>query len=247
MLDFRVRQQRAQRLILKRGEAAIQLVPTRRVRAPRPRIAAVRAGDLDIIDTGNHPPDVGHGLRRGCVGRRVDQLDVRRQRKRDADQAVLTQIAEVGGMDAVDAKVVGVDRPEERIVGAGIAFAPQNKSLEPRLCVRRRELEVVLRHVAVGARTAVAVEPMRVTIQESEQAANDRRARLATALAVGVDGAGRRVGPEQRAWQRQGNANKERPDGSLYRVHRSPLESAWVVGRNRIDGRRSVRQPTFRA
>ena len=39
------------------------------------------------------------------------------QRERDADQTVLTQIAEVGGGIAVGPEVVGVDGPEQRIVG----------------------------------------------------------------------------------------------------------------------------------
>jgi hypothetical protein len=69
--------------------------------------------------------------------------------------------------------------------------------------------------VAVGARTAVAVESKQVTIKESEYAPKYRSARFTAALAVGVFAVRRRVGPEQGAYKRKKDIDKERPDGSL--------------------------------
>ena len=86
--------------------------------------------------------------------------------KRDPDQAVLAEVAEVARVVAVDAEIVRVDRPEQRIVGVGIRSAPQLQKLEPRLHIGGRQLEMVRRHVAVGARAAVAIQPFQPPIEE---------------------------------------------------------------------------------
>ena len=108
--------------------------------------------------------------------------DVRRQREGDPDEAVLAKIAEVAGVVAVGPEVVGVDRPEQRIVGVGIPLAPALQELEPRLDVGRRQLEVVGRHVAVGAGAAVAAQAIQLPVEERAQAARDGVAGLAAAV-----------------------------------------------------------------
>ena len=179
--------QRGERLVLQRVDAAVELVAAAPVRAAvGDRPDAVGAGDLDVEDRGNRAPDVGDGLAgraRRCRARNrraaVEQLDVRGQRDRDPDQAVLRQVGEVVRGRAVDAKVVGVDRAKERIVDAG-----RGHLREPRLRGGRGQLEVLRIHVAVGTRAAVAAQAGERPVVEVRLAATDR----------GVDRRGRRRG-----------------------------------------------------
>ena len=131
--------QRAERLVLQRVDAAVELVAAARVRPSRRRGSdAIGAGDVDVEDRGNRAPDVGDGLAgraRRCRARdrrpAVEQLDVRRQRDRDANQAVLRQVGEVVRGRAVDAEVIGVDRAEQRIVDAGRRSSAQTLPARP--------------------------------------------------------------------------------------------------------------------
>src|SRR4030095_14959156 len=54
------------------------------------------------------------------------------------------------------AKIIGMDRPKQRIARLRIELAPPLEQLESRLRARRRELEIVGRHVAVSARASAA-------------------------------------------------------------------------------------------
>jgi hypothetical protein len=157
---LRMANERSECLLLQRAEPAIQLVSTCGVRAARPRVCVVETGQLDVVDGRNHTPDIHQRFARWRVRRRVDQPDVRRQRKCDPNQAVLAQVAEITCRHPVRAEVIGIDRPEERVVGLGIELAPPLEQLKSRLRARGRELEIVGRHVAVGARPSVAVQAM---------------------------------------------------------------------------------------
>ena len=64
---------------------------------------------------------------------------------------------------ADDPEVVGVDRPEQRIVGLRIEAPPPLQQLESRLDAGRGQLEAVRRHVAVGAGAAVPLETGRAS------------------------------------------------------------------------------------
>ena len=83
----------------------------------------------------------------------IEELDVRGQRERDANQAVLDQVGEVLRGCAADAEIVGVDRAEQRIVDACRGHLRQ-----PGLRGCRRELEVLGLHVAVGTGAAIAAQ-----------------------------------------------------------------------------------------
>ena len=100
----------------------------------------------------------------------IEQLDIRGERDRDPDQAVLRQVGEVVRGGAVGAKVVGVGRAKERIVDAGCGHVR-----EPRLRGSRRQLEVLRIHVAVGACAAVAPQAGQRPVVEVRLAATDRR------------------------------------------------------------------------
>ena len=88
------------------------------------------------------------------------------------------------GALAVGPEIVRVDRPEQRIVGPRIPSAPPLEELEPRLDARRRQLELVGRHVAVGARAPVRAQPVQAAVEERAEAADDGVARLAAAVGV---------------------------------------------------------------
>jgi hypothetical protein len=120
-LHLRVIGESAEGLFLQCRDPAVQLVAAGRVRAARPHDAEVGARERDVVDRWNAPPHVHERLRRRQIGRRIDQSDVGWQREGDPDEAVLTEIAEIRGVLAVDPEIVRIDRPEQRIVGTGIA------------------------------------------------------------------------------------------------------------------------------
>ena len=130
---------------------------------------------------------------------------IRRQRKWDPNQAVLAQVAEITCRVPVAAEVIGIDRPEERIVCLRIELAAPLEQLKSRLRARRRELEIVGRHVAVGARPSVAVQAMYAPVHEGAEPTRDRIARLRTAIewAFGFDA-------NLRALRRRGPADAHR-------------------------------------
>ena len=99
----------------------------------------------------------------------------------DADQAILPKVAEVAGGFVIGAKVVRIDRPEQRIVEVGIEPLQQLHQPETGLDARWRQLEMVRRHVAVGAGAPVAIQATQAAVEERQPASNDGRARLATA------------------------------------------------------------------
>ena len=181
-LDLRVIGERAERLLLKRRDAGVQLVAAGLVRAARPRDAIVRAGEGDIVDRRHAPPHVHERLGRRHVGRRIDEPDVRWQREGDPDEAVLAKIAEIAGALAVDPEIIRVDRPEQRIVGIGIAPPPPLEELEPRLDAGGRELEIVRRHVAVGARAPVRAQSSSLRSKNARRPRSDGVAGLAAAV-----------------------------------------------------------------
>ena len=190
VLNLGVRLERPEGLLLEIGEPAVQLVTTSWVRAAEPWVFEVITRQLDVIDGGNHPPHVDAALTRRQVGRRIDEPDVRRQIERDPNQAVLPQIAEIVGVLAVRAEVVGVDRPEQRIVGLRIESSEETQKPESLFDVRRRELKMVRGHVAIGAGAAVSVQAAQASIQERQPAADNRSARLAPAVGGSSTGAG---------------------------------------------------------
>jgi len=195
--------ERGERLVLQRVDARVELVAAPLVRAPRPgRSSEVGAGDLHVEDRRNRTPHVGDGLR-GRQGRgrarngrpAVEQLHVGRQRDADADEAVLRQVGEVVRGSAVAPEVVGVDGAEERVV--------DTRAGHPNEARRGRgggELEALGRHVAIGARTAVAAEARKGPVVEVRLSAaearidwgvrhaRDRLARIGRTLVAVVDG-----------------------------------------------------------
>ena len=182
VLDLGVVRERAQRLLLECRDAGVQLVAALLVRAAQPCDAIIRASEGDIVDRRHAPPHVHERLGRRRVRRWIDQPDIRRQREGDPDETVLPQIAEITGTVAVGAEIIGVDRPEQRIVGIGIELPPQLKQPEPRLDTRWRELEIVGGHVAVGARASVTAQTLESPVEERAEAACDRVAGLAAAV-----------------------------------------------------------------
>jgi hypothetical protein len=178
VLDLGMIRQRAQRLVLKRRHAGIELESAEGVRQARPRVGIAGPGQRDVVDTGYAAPDVHERLARREVGRGVDEPDVRRQREGDPDETVLAQIAEVVRLVAVGPEIVGVDRPEQRIVRVRIEYPHQLQESKSRFDVGRRQLEAVGRHVTVGARAAVGAQTAQPAIEERDSAAHDRVAWL---------------------------------------------------------------------
>ena len=167
----------AQRLVLQRVDAAVELITSPRVRASGRRgIDAIGAGDGDIADRGHGAPDVGDRFagraRRGRARHRrpaVEKLDVCGQRDRDANQAVLCQVREIVCGRSVDAEIIGIDGAEEWIVNAG-----RDHLRKPSLRRRRRQLEVLGVHVAVGARPAIAPQAGEGSVVEVRLASTER-------------------------------------------------------------------------
>src|SRR5690349_15768366 len=119
-----MRLKRGERLRLQRVEAAVKLVPAAWIwPAQRRRSGAIGARDFGVEYRGNGTPDVGDRsvgrasrCRAGHFRAAVEELDVRRQRDRDANQAVLCEVGEVVRSSAVDAEIIRVDRAKQRIV-----------------------------------------------------------------------------------------------------------------------------------
>src|SRR4030095_1457942 len=100
------------------------------------------------------------------VGGWIDQADIRRQRERHPNQAVLAQVSEISRRVAIGSEIIGVDRPEQRVVCLRIELATPSKELKSRLGTYRRELETVGGHVAVGTRASVAVQTVKAPSHE---------------------------------------------------------------------------------
>ena len=147
------------------------------------------------------------------MGGRIDQPHVRRQRENDADQAILPQVAVVARLLAIDAKVVGVDRPEQRIVGMGVVASPLLQELEPALHGGGSQPELFGRHVTVATGAPIAVESRQVAVEEGEEPAKDRSAGFPATPLVGALAGCRRVRPGQGTCQR--NIEKECANSSL--------------------------------
>jgi hypothetical protein len=180
--NLRMIGQRTERLLLKGPHTCVQLVSTEEVRTACPGIRAVWSGEGDVVDRRHHPPDVHERFGRRRVGRRIDEPHVRRQRERDPDESVLTKIAEVARVFAIGPEIIRINWPEQRVVGLWIESTEPLQQAEPRLSAGRRELELVRRHVAVGARAAVGVETSQSPIEERAKAADDRVAWFASAV-----------------------------------------------------------------
>jgi len=114
----------------------------------------------------HHAPHIGEALCGRAVRRGVDHAHVRRERQRHANERVLPKRREIAGLIAVDPEVVGVDRPEQRIVRVRIVRSTQHEDAKPLLDRCGRELEFIGRHVAVGARATVAVQAVETPIDE---------------------------------------------------------------------------------
>ena len=183
LLQLRVVGQGTESLLLERRDPSVELIPARVVRPARPGVRAVRPRQRHVVDARHGAPHIHERLAREAIGGGVDEPDIGRQREDDPDQAVLAKVAVVVGALAVDPEVVGIDRPEQRVVRAAIPAAPQLQEPEPRLDAGRRQLEVIRRHVTVGARTSIPDQSARLAIEERQQAANDSIAGLAIAVA----------------------------------------------------------------
>jgi hypothetical protein len=146
---LRMRNEGAPSLLLQRAKPPIMLVSTLPVwserilsenRCPhvrRPdRIHRVGASDRDVGYRHDGAPQIDERLVRRTTCRRIDHLDVVRKRHRDPNEPVLDQVRVVARVVAVDAEVVGVDRPEERIVGSLAVRESIVQRIEP--CLRRR-------------------------------------------------------------------------------------------------------------
>ncbi len=125
------------------------------------------------------------GLVRWLAGHRIEQSDIRRQRKRDAHEPVLDQIGKVAGVVAVHPEVVGIHRPEQGVVRVLVDFALGNQRLEPGARGRRRELKAVRRHMTVGTRASVAAEGLEISVVECRTPARHLVARPLLAVELG--------------------------------------------------------------
>jgi hypothetical protein len=114
-------------------------------------LLSIGSGDGDIQDGSDRAPKVNESLVRRLIGGRVDELDVGRQRNRDADQPVFHQVRKVRCILAVHSKVVGINRTKEGIVSVLVVGQPGEEGLEARLYGRRGELEAFGGHVTIGA------------------------------------------------------------------------------------------------
>jgi hypothetical protein len=83
----------------------------------------------------------------------------------------------------VHAEVIGVDWAKERVVRCWVESKTELKQLVSSFDVRRRQLEAVNRHVAVGARAAVALKALDFPIQKCVEAG----CRASTLLAGAVN------------------------------------------------------------
>ncbi len=181
-LQLRMIRQRTERLFLQRRHPRIHLIATRRVRAARPGVRPVGSGQRHVIDGRNGAPHIHEGLARHRIGGRIDEFDLRRQREDDPDQPVLAEVAEVVGALAVGPEIVRIDRPEQRIVRLRIPQSYELQKPVPRVDAGRRQLEMVGRHVAVGARAPVPRQAVRPAIEERKQASDDGVAGFTTAV-----------------------------------------------------------------
>ena len=203
-----MRLERSQRLLLQCAKPRVKLVATHGVRTPWPRILAVEPRQLDVVDGRHHPPHIDFGLGRWQVGQRIDEPDLAVEWKGqpDPDEAVLPQIAEIVGVLTIRVEIVGVDRPEQRIVCVRIESPQQLEEPESCLDARWRELEVVRRHVAVRAGAPVAVQPGQASIQKRQPSPEDGVAGLASTIGgfLSRSRAGRLLlraaGPQGRRW-----------------------------------------------
>jgi hypothetical protein len=100
-----------------------------------------------VADTGRSP---------GAADRRIDQTDVRCQGHRDAHEAVVYQVRIIARLVAVLAEVVGVNRPEQRIIRIRVVRTRREQPFEPGSGAGGRQLKTVGRHMTVGAGPTVA-------------------------------------------------------------------------------------------
>ncbi len=132
VLNLRMIDERAERLLLKRRERA-RPVDIRRSgwgRAATPAMLASGPVSATLFTRRHHAPHVDERLVRHGVGRGIDEPDARWQREGDPDETVLAKIAEIAGGVAVGPEIVGIDRPKQRIVGVRIPVAPPLKESE---------------------------------------------------------------------------------------------------------------------
>jgi hypothetical protein len=92
---------------------------------------------------------------------------------------VLPQVAEIVRGFVIGPEIVGVDRAKQGVVVRRIELAHETLELESKFDIRRRQLEMVGRHVTVGTGAAVAREPVQPPIAERLRPARHRVARLA--------------------------------------------------------------------
>ncbi len=174
--------QGAGRLLLQGGHSSVELIAAQLVRSPEPRVRIRRPGHRHVVDRRHRPPDVDEGLVGDQARHGIDQSDVRGELERNPDQPVLSKIAEVARVLAVDSEVVGVDRTEKRIIGIGHPRTTHAQPLKSRFDVRRRQLETVVGHVAVGAGAAIGAETLQVPVDERPRPAVNRIARVRAAV-----------------------------------------------------------------
>jgi hypothetical protein len=173
----------AERLLLKRSDARIELISPELIGPAEPGVIdRVWSGQRYVVHARHASPYVGDCLGgRGVCGW-IDEPEVRRQREGDPDEAVFSQIAEVAGLVTVAPEVIGVDRPEERVVGVRVESAHELEQPKPRLNDGWRKLKAVDGHMAVGARASIRLEARESSVEERAAAPVHRVARFAVAL-----------------------------------------------------------------
>ena len=181
-LQLRMIRQRTERLFLQRRHPRIHLIATRRVRTARPGVRPVRPRQRHVIDRRNGAPHIHAAPGRQRIGGRIDESDLRWEREDDPDQPILAEVAVIVGALAMGPEVVRVDRPEQRIVRLRIPQSYEQQKPIPRFDAGRRQLEMVGRHVAVGARAPVPRQSVRPAIEERKQASDDGVAGFTTAV-----------------------------------------------------------------
>ena len=142
-LNLRVSHECPERLLLQIRLASIELISAGGIGTARPGNRAVGPGQFHVENTRHGAPYIDRGLGRRRVGGRIDEANVGGQRHGHPDQAVFAQVAEVTRRLAVDAKIVGVDRQEQRILRQRIPAAPPLQQLEASFGAGGRKLQVV--------------------------------------------------------------------------------------------------------
>jgi hypothetical protein len=114
------------------------------------------------------------------------------------------------------AKVVGINGPEERIVGILVDRAPSEQRFEPDAGHRRRELKVLGRDVTIGTRAAVPAQTLQLAVVERGSSSCNRIARCVLTIQFDLT----------ESLGRHGEPSTRRQSGHEECTHQMPTEYA---------------------